>query len=137
MDYLSLRRLAYFSDKIKTYITSLVNGKQDTIEDLTTIRNGASAGATAYQKPAGGIALSDLSEEVQTSLSKADSALQGAFVQVNPEDGCLYLVEGESTPAQLNIPRRVSDLDNDLGFITSASMDVDEEDGCLHVTTDQ
>ena len=128
--------MAYFGDKIKNYINNLVNSKQDTIEDLPNIRSGASAGATAYQKPAGGIALSDLSEEVQASLSKADSALQGAFVQVNPADGCLYLVEGESTPAQLNIPTKMSDLDNDLGYISSASMSVDDEDGCLHVTTD-
>lgn len=128
--------MAYLWDKVKSYVADSISGKQDTIQDLTTIRNGASAGATAYQKPAGGIALSDLSEEVQASLSKADSALQGAFVEVNPVDGCLYLVEGETTPSQLNIPRRTSDLENDAGFISSASLDVDDEDGCLHVTTD-
>ena len=136
MDYLSLRRLAYLWDKVKAYVSSSVSGKQDTINDLSDIRSGASAGATAYQKPVGGIGLTDLSEEVQASLSKADSALQGAFVEVNPVDGCLYLVEGENTPAQLNIPRRTSELDNDAGFISSASLDVDDEDGCLHVTTD-
>lgn len=128
--------MAYLWDKVKSYVADSISGKQDTIQDLTTIRNGASAGATAYQKPAGGIAISDLSEEVQASLSKADSALQGAFVEVNPVDGCLYLVEGETTPSQLNIPRRTSDLENDAGFIRSASLDVDDEDGCLHVTTD-
>lgn len=50
--------------------------KQDVISDLGTIRSGASAGATAYQKPNSGIPLSDLSSTVQTSLDKADSAMQ-------------------------------------------------------------
>lgn len=36
------------------------NGKQDAISDLATIRNGASAGATAYQKPNDGIPSTDL-----------------------------------------------------------------------------
>lgn len=52
------------------------NAKQDTIDDLTVIRQGAAAGATAYQKPSGGIPKSDLSSSVQTSLDKADSAIQ-------------------------------------------------------------
>jgi len=37
-----------------------VAGKQDTISDLATIRSGAAAGATAYQKPATGIPATDL-----------------------------------------------------------------------------
>lgn len=39
-------------------------GKQDTISDLVTIRSGASAGATAYQKPSTGIPASDLAAGV-------------------------------------------------------------------------
>lgn len=50
------------------------NGKQATISDLSTIRSGASAGATAYQKPNGGIPKSDMASAVQTSLGKADAA---------------------------------------------------------------
>lgn len=53
-----------------------LSGKQDVISDLSTIRSGAEAGATAYQKPSGGIPDTDLSSGVQSSLSKADSALQ-------------------------------------------------------------
>jgi len=37
-----------------------VAGKQDTISDLATIRAGATAGATAYQKPPSGIPAADL-----------------------------------------------------------------------------
>lgn len=36
----------------------------------------ASAGATAYQKPQGGIPSTDMSQAVQTSLGKADTSLQ-------------------------------------------------------------
>ena len=57
-------------------LATLLAGKQDTISDLATIRSGAAAGATAYQKPAGGIPKSDLASGVQSSLAKADTALQ-------------------------------------------------------------
>lgn len=53
-----------------------ISGKQDVISDLAAIRSGASAGATAYQKPSGGIPKTDLASAVQTSLGKADTALQ-------------------------------------------------------------
>ena len=45
-------------------------------EDIDTIRSGAAAGATAYQKPATGIPSTDLASAVQTSLGKADTAYQ-------------------------------------------------------------
>jgi len=60
----------------KAQLDALLDAKQDVINDLATIRSGASAGATAYQKPSGGIPQSDLSSAVQTSLGKADTALQ-------------------------------------------------------------
>ena len=50
--------------------------KQDTISDLASIRSGAAAGATAYQKPSSGIPDTDLSQGVQDSLDAADSAYQ-------------------------------------------------------------
>ena len=58
------------------------SSKQDVISDLATIRSGAQAGATAYQKPSGGVPLSDLSTAVQTSLDKADSAMQQSDLPV-------------------------------------------------------
>ncbi len=69
-----------WSDASMEYWAELIsqglNSKQDTISDLSTIRNGASAGASAYQKPSGGIPKTDLASAVQTSLGKADTALQ-------------------------------------------------------------
>ena len=64
-----------------------LEGKQDIITDIDTIRAGASKGATAlqsytekytgtYSKPTGGIPKTDLASAVQTSLGKADTALQ-------------------------------------------------------------
>jgi len=57
--------------------------KQDVINDLDTIRSGATAGATAYQKPGTGIPKTDLASAVQTSLGKADTALQ-SFTESDP-----------------------------------------------------
>lgn len=64
----------------------LESGKQDKISDLAAIRAGAAAGATAYQKPSGGIPKSDLAAGVQTSLGKADTALQ-SFEEQDPTVG--------------------------------------------------
>lgn len=57
-------------------LTSIFNTKQNVIQDLSVIRSGAAAGATAYQLPDNGIPKADLSSIVQTSLNKADSAYQ-------------------------------------------------------------
>ena len=57
-------------------LATLLAAKQDTISDLSTIRSGAAAGATAYQKPSTGIPKADLDSAVQASLGKADTALQ-------------------------------------------------------------
>lgn len=45
-------------------LTTLLAAKQDTISDLSSIRSGAAAGATAYQKPQTGIPASDLASGV-------------------------------------------------------------------------
>ena len=59
------------------------NNKQNTIQDLSIIRSGANAGATAYQKPVNGIPKTDLANDVQTSLGKADTALQ-SYTESDP-----------------------------------------------------
>lgn len=72
-----------FTDSEKTKLTNLPTReelsqeeetKQDVIQDLSSIRSGAAAGATAYQKPGTGIPASDLASTVQASLGKADAA---------------------------------------------------------------
>jgi hypothetical protein len=63
-------------DGLSVDVITDISGKQDVIDDLEDIRSGAAAGATAYQKPSGGIPKSDLDSGVQASLGKADTALQ-------------------------------------------------------------
>ena len=58
-----------------------ISGKQDVIADLETIRTGAAAGASAYQKPATGVPSSDLAATVRTALTAAGTALQPADIQ--------------------------------------------------------
>ena len=53
----------------KTEVDTLLNGKQNTISDLSTIRSGAAAGATAYQKPGTGIPSTDLTSELQAQIA--------------------------------------------------------------------
>ena len=66
-------------------LTTLLAAKQDVISDLATIRSGATAGSTAYQKPSGGIPKTDTDTGVQESLGKADTALQWTPVgSINP-----------------------------------------------------
>lgn len=61
---------------LRQSVNTLAKTKQDVITDLTTIRSGAAAGATAYQLPASGIPKSDLTTTVQASLGAADTAYQ-------------------------------------------------------------
>lgn len=50
-------------------VTNALNGKQDTIDNLSEIREGASAGASAYQKPPTGIPSTDLADGVIPDIS--------------------------------------------------------------------
>lgn len=54
----------------ETALQTAINGKQDKINDLQTIRDGAAAGATAYQKPQTGIPASDLASGVIPDVSQ-------------------------------------------------------------------
>ena len=67
-------------------LSALFDTKQDVIGDLETIRQGAALGATAYQKPQNGIPSTDMTSEVQTSLSKADTAYQKSSAGIPSSD---------------------------------------------------
>ena len=104
------------------------SGKQDAIGDLADIRSGASKGATAYQKPSGGIPKSDLASAVQTSLGKADTALQ-SFTESDPTVPSWAKASSKPTytaaevgalPATTSIPTKTSDLTNDSNFVVDA-----------------
>lgn len=98
-------------------------GKQDTISDLQTIRTGAAAGATAYQKPSGGVPKSDLASSVQTSLGKADTAIQPAeFNELKDEVDTIgngayeEAWDGSSAPVVADIPAGVSVTYNSTSY---------------------
>lgn len=76
-DYVTATDLTTALDDYPTTSTldTLLAGKQDVISDLSTIRSGASAGATAYQKPANGIPASDLATGVIPTVNNATLAL--------------------------------------------------------------
>lgn len=68
---LKLGQLAKFKAKADTTY-------QATISDLSAIRSGAEAGASAYQKPNAGIPSTDFTQEVQNLLTAAGTALQSS-----------------------------------------------------------
>ena len=83
-----------------------------------------------YAPPAGGIPKSDLASDVQTSLGKADTALQ-SFTETDPTvpswakqptKPTYTAQEVGALPANTDIPTKTSDLDNDSGFVTSTAM---------------
>lgn len=77
-------------------LSTQLAGKQDTISDLSTIRSGAAAGATAYQKPNAGIPKTDLASAVQASLGKADAAAPQANTYTKDEVDAI--IENIDTP---------------------------------------
>ena len=83
-------------------LNAIETGKQNIIEDLNAIREGAAAGATAYQVPVGGIPKGTLASSVQTSLGKADTAFQ------LPQTGIPQSDLAEAVQAK---------LDNGIGYV--------------------
>jgi hypothetical protein len=84
-------------------LNTALAGKQPVINDLTTIRSGAAAGATAYQKPSSGIPKTDLASAVQTSLGKADAAAPQSTTYTKAEvDAALALKQTSSQLATIN-----------------------------------
>lgn len=105
-------------------LTLLLAAKQDVISDLATIRSGAAAGATAYQKPQGGIPSTDMSDMVKASLGKADSALQSQEQADWSENDNTKAGFIKNKPTIPTVPVNVSDFTNDAGYITKSVNDL-------------
>ena len=94
-----------------------VNGQTGTVvldaDDVGALPDTTTAADLgAYVKPSGGIPKTDLASDVQTSLGKADTALQTAPVtSVNGQTGVVTL----SIPT---VPTNVSAFTNDAGYLT-------------------
>ena len=78
-------------------VTTSLNGKQDVINDLSTIRSGAAAGASAYQKPSGGIPASDIDLPLEKGTGTNSIQQKGAF---NIASGDGSNAEGYGTRAE-------------------------------------
>ena len=101
------------SEEAHPYIRGLIAQKQDVIPDLATIRSGAEKGATAYQKPAGGIDYNDLSDNVNDDLDYGNTA----FWDLHEEDtGLLWKV-----PAQASEENQLADKDFVNSSISTAT----------------
>lgn len=109
-------------------VASAVSGKQDTINDLETIRSGAAAGATAVQ-PA---ALNDyattsaltsglsMKQDTISDLETIRSGAAAGATAVQPGDLATVATTGsyDDLLDKPTIPTATSDLQNDSGFIT-------------------
>lgn len=123
----------------KTSVDNKLLDKQDVISDLNAIRSGAQAGATAYQKPASGIPSTDLSSDVQTSLGKADTALQEHqdisgkvdVSDVGVANGIAQLDVNGKVPSQ-QLPSYVDDV---LEYTSISQFPVTGETGKIYVDT--
>ena len=92
MKYLGTR-----SEQYDPVVTQDISGKQDkaTLEQDVAAK-GFTKNTGTYSKPAGGIPKTDLSDSVQASLGKADTALQTAPVtSVNGKTGAVSLIAGD------------------------------------------
>lgn len=99
-----------------------IQNKPD-LSDLTTIRSGAAAGATAYQKPSTGIPASDLASGIiltdvvrysaQTLTSEQQAQVRSNIGVENSFSGDYNDLANKPT-----IPNTTSQLTNDSGFIT-------------------
>ena len=72
-------------------LSLLLAEKQNTIQDLSAIRSGAAAGATAYQKPASGIPETDLTVELQLALA--------SFITASAQNLAYYYLKSETYSA--------------------------------------
>lgn len=90
------------------------------------VLSASDVGAGTYSKPSGGIPKTDLASGVQSSLDKADSALQ-SYTETDPTVPSWAKQQNKPTytaqevgalPSDTTIPTKVSQLQNDSGFGT-------------------
>ena len=102
-------------------LTTLLAGKQDTINDLSDIRSGAAKGETAYQKPFGGIPSEDMSSGVQSSLQKAENAApQSTTYNKTEVDGMIDGIE-EKIPSGASSQNKLVDQQTMNSSIATAT----------------
>ena len=109
---------AYTKSEVDTKVANIVagdmtealSGKQDAIEDLTTIRSGAAAGATAVQ-PA---ALNDYALKTSIPSKTSDLTNDSGYLTAHQD------ISGKADKTE--IPSKTSELTNDSGYITETAL---------------
>ena len=101
-------------------LTTALAAKQDVIDDLSSIRSKANS---AYQKPAGGIPKTDLASGVQTSLDKADSAIQDVSDKADKDtdavEGNVAQFDANGNPVDGGVPvENIAQKDGYYGGMT-------------------
>ena len=104
----------------KSEIDLLLAAKQSVISDLATIRSGAAAGATAYQKPQSGIPIDDLSPSVQAKVNASDAAQQAATNAAASADDAAESAEDAQTEAA-SAAQKLTDLETYLSSLDPES----------------
>lgn len=107
---------------------------------LTGNQSASDLGLGTYSKPSSGIQKTDLAQDVQTSLGKADTALQTAPVQsVAGKTGAVKLGAGDvgfSSSGEYNegtVGAELSELNRHLSDLETRLKSGDEEDADLHL----
>ena len=104
----------------KSEMDLLLAAKQAVISDLETIRSGASAGATAYQKPQSGIPIDDLSPSVQAKVNASDAAQQAATNAAASADDAAESAEDAQAEAAA-AAQKLTDLETYLSSLDPES----------------
>ena len=95
-----------------TTVDELLEGKQDTISDLAAIRSGARSGASAYQKPDGGIPIEDLTIEAQNTIAGKVDKVPGKGLSTNDyTDADKTKLSGLSNYDDSEVRQMISDTD--------------------------
>ena len=120
--------------------TELENKPQINGHTLSGNQSAADLGLGTYSKPASGIPKTDLAQDVQASLGKADSALQTAPVQsVAGKTGAVNLDAGDvgfNSSEEYNegtVGAELSELTRQLSDLETRLKSGDEEDADLHL----
>lgn len=102
-------------------ITNASTVTGSTVSDALETLSGEIANKGTYSKPSGGIPKTDLASAVQTSLGKADTALQTAPVtSVNGSTGAVVIANATTSAAGLMSATDKSHLDSVYADYSSA-----------------
>ena len=114
----------------KTEVDTMMATKQDVISDLSTIRTGAGLGATAYQKPVGGIPDTDLTASLQAAIAsfitKAVNDLTNYYLKSetytrNEVDAMVAAIQQFRLVSVAQLPTASADTMNKIYLVPSAN----------------